>query len=606
MQHAALQQRCVPHCLDELMLHLMQKINNKEICMTTNLTNNMSDFNELDDKEENQRSRQNQRRNQRREQQNEHDAQQHEHDASNQRRRVFDQERYHERRNQENVNSYLAACKCNIDTFDPDTANIIPNDLGSMDIECDYCHALGFKVEFRRNQDNKKHMGKMCCNQDQVKLDPPPPVPIALYKLFTSDDPRAETFRHLLRYFNAGMAMGSIQVDDQTLYQKGPASFKVHGQIYKRIGPMLPSLPSVFGDGTPKCLQIWFCDAEEQANLRVQRNCGVLRNETIYQRHKDIFKLLQRILTSCGNPLLHRYLTIHEEIEKTGINPDEVRIVMDINPSEDRHPGRFNAPKSTEIFALLPNHTTENLSKYAILTPMRQSDPTQNPIRRVPDFFSIHDPLLYPLLRPTGEEGWHRDMRTDNGIKISVRDYTRYYIMQRDLKNIDPEDEERTVQKYCIIHLACKLYQQWICDSWAKVESNDLGWVEAHQGALFAEKYVNLKKRAAENTTGGGTPTVLPSTYHGSDRYMYKKFQDAMALCRVFGRPHLFITFTMDVFCKEVMDQLMPGQNPYDRPDIIARVYWQKYRAFIKDIEKDGIFGKCIARCSTVEFQKRK
>ena len=243
----------------------------------------MSDFNELDDHlqqldinnndVENQRSRQNQLQNQRREQQHEHDAQQHEHDASNQRRRVLDQGRYHERRNQENVNSYLAACKCNIDTFDPDTANIIPNDLGSMDIECDYCHALLFKVEFRRNQDNKKHMGKMCCNQDQVKLDPPPPVPIALYKLFTSDDPRAEAFRHLLRYFNAGMAMGSIQVDDQTAYQGGPASFKVHGQIYKRIGPMLPSLPSVFGDGTPKCLQIWFCDTEEQANLRVQQNC---------------------------------------------------------------------------------------------------------------------------------------------------------------------------------------------------------------------------------------------------------------------------------------------------------------------------------------------
>jgi TolA-binding protein len=87
-------------------LHLMQKINNKEICLTTNLTNNMSNFNEIEEIEENQRSRQNQRQNQRREQQHEHDAQQHEHDASNQRRRVFDQERYHERRNQEHVNSY--------------------------------------------------------------------------------------------------------------------------------------------------------------------------------------------------------------------------------------------------------------------------------------------------------------------------------------------------------------------------------------------------------------------------------------------------------------------------------------------------------------------
>ena len=237
---------------------------------------------------------------------------------------------------------------------------------------------------------------------------------------------------------------------------------------------------------------------------------------------------------------------------------------------------------------------------------MRQSDPTQNPMRRVPDFISIHDALLYPLLRPRGEEGWHRELRTASGVKISARDYAKFHMMQRNLRNVDPNDSEGTVQRYCITHLACKLYQQWLCDSWAKVESNDLGWVETHQGTLFAEKYVNLKKRAAENTTGGGTPTVLPSTYHGSDRYMYKKFQDAMALCRVFGKPHLFITFTMDVFCKEVVEQLMSDQNPYDRPDIIARVYWQKYKAFIKDVEKNEIFGKCIARCSTVEFQKRK
>jgi hypothetical protein len=226
-------------------------------------------------------------------------------------------------------------------------------------------------------------------------------------------------------------------------------------------------------------------------------------------------------------------------------------------------------------------------------------------MRRVPDFFSSHDAILYPLLRPKGEDGWHRELRTASGVKISARDYAKFHMMQRNLRNIDPNDSEGTVQKYCITHLACKLYQQWLCDSWAKVESNDLGWVETHQGTLFAEKYVNLKKRAAENTTGGGTPTVLPSTYHGSDRYMYKKFQDAMALSRVFGKPQLFITFTMDVFCKEVVEQLMPDQNPYDRPDIIARVYWQKYRAFIKDIEKHEIFGKCIARCSTVEFQKR-
>ncbi len=280
---------------------------------------------------------QNQRRGQQRNAQHEHETynprrrehyrqqqqQQREHDANDRRRR--------ERRSQGNINSFLAACRCNIDTFDPDTANIAANDLGPMNVKCGYCQALGFEVEFKWNKEDPpmKHMGKMCCNQGKIILEPPAAVPIALYKLYTSNDPRAETFRGLLRYFNAGLAMGSIQVDDQTVYQGPPGAFKVHGQIYKRIGPMLPSLPSVYGDGTPKCLQIWFCDADKQADLRVRQDCGVRRNRTTYRRHKEIFQLLQDILRSCGNPLLHRFLTIYEEIERSGTDPDKAVTQVD-------------------------------------------------------------------------------------------------------------------------------------------------------------------------------------------------------------------------------------------------------------------------------------
>ena len=125
--------------------------------------------------------------------QHENNAQQREHDANNQRRR--------ERYSQGNVNSFLAACRCNIDTFDPDTANIAANDLGPMNVKCFYCQALGFEVEFKWNKEDppKRHMGKMCCNQGKIILEPPAAVPIALYKLYTSNDPRAETFRGLLK-----------------------------------------------------------------------------------------------------------------------------------------------------------------------------------------------------------------------------------------------------------------------------------------------------------------------------------------------------------------------------------------------------------------------
>ena len=137
-----------------------------------------------------------------------HTAQQH--DIASERRR--------RRRIDENDSSSYAACNCNIDTFDPNTAGIIPHYLGPMEFECDYCHALGFECEIKRDK-HMNHMGKMCCNQGKVKLNPPPPAPIELYKLYTLDDQRSKTFRELVRYFNAGMAMGSIQVDDQTVYQ---------------------------------------------------------------------------------------------------------------------------------------------------------------------------------------------------------------------------------------------------------------------------------------------------------------------------------------------------------------------------------------------------
>jgi len=53
---------------------------------------------------------------------------------------------------------------------------------------------------------------------------------------------------------------------------------------------------------------------------------------------------------------------------------------------------------------LLPDQNELGLSKDAIVTPMRQSDPEQNPIRRIPDHNPAHDAFLYPLLKPTGDD----------------------------------------------------------------------------------------------------------------------------------------------------------------------------------------------------------
>ena len=57
-----------------------------------------------------------------------------------------------------------------------------------------------------------------------------------------------------------------------------------------------------------------------------------------------------------------------------------------------------------------------------------------------------------------------------------------------------------------------------------------------------------------------------------------------------------------------VFNEYVEQQQKADQevsPKESATVSKQKYRSFVKEIEKDQIFGKCIGRVSVVEFQKR-
>ena len=78
-----------------------------------------------------------------------------------------------------------------------------------------------------------------------------------------------------------------------------------------------------------------------------------------------------------------------------------------------------------------------------------------------------------------------------------------------------------------------------------------------------------------------------------------------MALVRVKGKPTFFITMTMDPNCEEVKALLKPGESPYDRPDILNRVYELKRNELLKDLTKGNVFGVCEGHIAVIEFQKR-
>ena len=84
-------------------------------------------------------------------------------------------------------------------------------------------------------------------------------------------------------------------------------------------------------------------------------------------------------------------------------------------------------------------------------------------------------------------------------------------------------------------------------------------------------------------------------------------YQDAMAICRVYGPPDLFLTFTCNPKWREIADALRfePGQQPCDRSDLVVRVFHMKVDEFIADIRQGVTFGPVLAVLYTIEFQKR-
>ena len=101
-----------------------------------------------------------------------------------------------------------------------------------------------------------------------------------------------------------------------------------------------------------------------------------------------------------------------------------------------------------------------------------------------------------------------------------------------------------------------------------------------------------------------GRMVILPSTFIGSPRYMMQNYQDCMAIVHSKGKPDLFITMTYNPNWREIQDNLLPGQQTSDRPDLCAQVFLLKEEHLIKLITKEKFF-RNVAHVHVVEFQKR-
>jgi hypothetical protein len=134
-------------------------------------------------------------------------------------------------------------------------------------------------------------------------------------------------------------------------------------------------------------------------------------------------------------------------------------------------------------------------------------------------------------------------------------------------------------------------------DTYIKIESSRLDYIRNHQREIRADLYQGLvdSLHAGEGRSEAvGKRTVMPASFIGGPRDMKRRYMDAMALVRRFGKPDIFLTMTCNPKWDEITCELYPGQTPQDRPDLIDRVF----RAKLEEL-KD----KLLKRISSKRFE---
>ena len=157
------------------------------------------------------------------------------------------------------------------------------------------------------------------------------------------------------------------------------------------------------------------------------------------------------------------------------------------------------------------------------------------------------DPMTYPLLFFHGDFGWNVNLER-NVVPKERRQGTRH----RERLTLNEFYAYRVaVHDSCsIIHHSRLLFQQYLVDAFTKIEGNELAYIRTHQSQLRVESYQGLmdhiERRAEAEDANVGRIVILPSSFEGSQRNFYQKFQDAMTIVTRYGKPDIFLTITQN------------------------------------------------------------
>ncbi|XP_074096362.1 uncharacterized protein LOC141525697 [Cotesia typhae] len=412
--------------------------------------------------------------------------------------------------------------------------------IGKFDVLCKHCNAKHFATE---KISNKGTSFSDCCSHGKVVLDPLPQLPKELRSFFDYSHPQSKHFHDRVRAYNSSFSFASFNAN-LVNFQSRPYCFKIQGQIYYQINTSLyPEENDI-----PRFGQLFIVDSNEANENRLANYSNLDGN---------ILQIIDNIMRTC-NKFANSYQMMHEEIKKQEIAAlqnnqtiPEMQLLFSLKPGMDRR--RFNLQQVNEVAAIFSTDANGEIPESYVSIRNRRTKQLQQVSTMDPNV----EPWIYPLFYPFGSPGWHsKIMQTNNSNKrVSRSAYIKYRMGVR--------------SDFNVFLNGGRLFQQWLVDSYVKIEKDRIIYCKEHQNQLRVDTYQglhdHLQNKANDSHSQIGKVIILPSPFSGSPRNMLQNYQDAMAIVRKHGKTDLFITMTCNPNWKEIKENLLE--------DTLAHVY---------------------------------
>ncbi|KAK1435160.1 hypothetical protein QVD17_00920 [Tagetes erecta] len=450
-------------------------------------------------------------------------------------------------------------------------------DHGDCYCVCRHCGAMfWFGERIVSQSTNSCFVYNQCCKGGRVSLPAPRCPPECIVSLFTDSH-----FMSDIRAFNSMFSMTSFgaQVDTSINVGTSPYVFKVTGQICHWIGSLCPP-----ENERPRFLQMYIYDTENEISNRLR-----FFDELHSEFATGVVSMLIRELEEKNN-LVRLFRTARDICQSSDIPSFSIRLFSSY------HSQSYDIPTPGCIGAIITDPEAE-CSGYDIVVRDRNSGP-----RRISILHPLYMSLQYPLLFFYGESGWSPDLciaeapdKIRNSMSINM--FYSYQIHDR-------------YSVYTLLLRGGRLFQQYLVDAYVSIEQDRLLYVRHNQSSLRSELLKGIQDAIQRGDLAGrdvGSRTILPASFTGGPRYMYKHYQDALAICRVHGNPQYFVTFTCNTGWPEIQRFMLqfPGLCAQDRPDVVARVFQLKVASLVNFLQVEKPFGGVVAYLYTIEFQKR-